>query len=296
MNDLVCGVCCDLKVALEIKKRTFEIGGKTVPFDTMEIMATSRDYAENAPDLQREAQVHYQKIREEIENMYKPDKAVKEAAVHPTFTGYVDDLKKVYEDSCSKYDKIFSAVEDARKAWKDAEGTPALSELSVVRAKEAYLTAEQTFKDSMSEFKKEVDEKVKTIRDQLEMHAKAFYRASADKLDNDTLTLLGSGILTDSEVESLSRKFRDNPTMYRVVGKFAGERKSDKMKYLFHNASSLGLDGQKELKLFDEAVMYGNRCIDPKGRNFSEIGRKYFDQSVQKVIDEMNGLTVAPVI
>lgn len=294
MNDLICGVICDMKVALEIKKRTFEIGGKTVPFKTMELMATSRDYAENAPDLQREAQAHYQKIREEIENMYKPDKGAEEVAVHLAFAEYVNDLRKVYEDACVRYDNIFDTIENSRRIWKDAKSDFPDGSISLERHKLNYLEAEERFKQDMESLRKEIDEKIGAVRDQLEMHAKAFYRASSDKLDSDTLTLLKSGILTDNELESLARKFRDNPTMYRLVGKFAGERKSDNMKSLFYNASHLGLDGQKELKLFNEAIMYGNRCIDPKGRNFSAIGRKYFDQSIGKVIDEMNGLFVQP--
>lgn len=145
-----------------------------------------------------------------------------EAALHPTFAEYISDLKSVYENACSKYDRIFSAVEDARRIWKDAKGAPGLSELNLVRAKESYLTAEQAFKDGMVALRKDVDTKVAAIRDQLEMHAKAFYRASADKLDNDSITLLESGILTDNELESLARKFRDNATMIRMVGRYAG--------------------------------------------------------------------------
>lgn len=292
----ICGIICDEKVALEFEKRTFELNGRTVPLKTMEIYATSADYAERMPELQKEARKYYDQVAAEVKAIYAPDKTAEEAAVHPIFTDYIDDAKRIFEDACTKYDKIYDAVENARRIWKDAKSDFQDGSISLERYKLNYLEAEERFKQDMKSLREENDEKIKAIRDQLETHAKAFYRASADKLDNDTLTLLRSGILTDSELESLAKKFRDNPTMYRLVGKFAGERKPDNMKTLFYNASHLGLDGQKELKLFDEAVMYGNRCIDPKGRNFSEIGRKYFDQSVQKVVDEMNGLTVAPVI
>lgn len=295
MNCVICGVVVDEKTALEYQKKTFELDGKFVPLRTVELYATSADYSERMPELAAEAKKCCSQIAAELKQLYAPDPDEDEAALHPIFTRYIDDLKKIYEDACIKYDEIFSAVETARKVWGDVKGTPGLGELNLVRAKEAYLTAEQTFKDSMGELRKKTDEKVAAVRDQLLEHSRAFYRADSSKLDNNTLVLLESGILTDNEVESLARKFRNNVTMVRMIGRYSGMRNTDAMRSLTYKIEHLGLDGEAELKLFNEAVIYGNRCIDPKGRNFSEIGRKYFDQSVQGVINEMNGLIVQPM-
>lgn len=295
MNCVICGIVVDEKTALEYQKKTFEVGGKTINLSGLETYATSAEIGERLPELQAEAKKYYNQIVADLKQLYAPDKTEAEAAVHPTFTGYIDDLKKIFEDACTEYDKIFDAVETARRIWKDAREA-GLNELNLTRAKSEYLTAEEAFKEDMDALRRNTDKKVAAVRDLLLEHAQAFYRASADKLDNNTLVLLESGILTDAELESLARKFRNNVTMIRMIGRYAGMRNTDAMRNLTYKIEHLGLDGRAELKLFNESVMYGNRCIDPKGRNFSEIGRKYFDQSVQKVIDEMNGLIVTPVI
>lgn len=291
----ICGIICDEKVALEFEKRTFELNGRTVPLKTMEIYATSADYAERMPELQKEARKYYDQVAAEVKAIYAPDKSEKEVAKHPDFVGYIDDLKKVFEDACSKYDKIYDAVETARRIWKDAKSDLPEGNINLERHKLNYLEAEENFKENMTSLRADVDGKIKAIREQLQTHARAFYRADSSKLDNDTITLLESGILTDNELESLVRKFKNNVTMMRMVGRYAAMRNTDAMRSLTYKIEHLELDGQQEVNLFNEAVMYGNRCIDQKGRDFSDIGRKYFDQSVQKVIDEMNGFFVCPV-
>lgn len=293
MNILVCGVGCDQKYAAEIKRRNFEIGGIMRPFETMEIMATSNDYAENAPSLRQEALQYYNQIQQEIKDHYKPDQTEKEAAVHKKFSGYIESLAKIIEDACSTYDKIFSDEKKEAEVWKDAKESFSNDELTLERYKLRYMEARRKFEDDLQALQDETEKSAQEIRESLSAHLKAFYTPSAENVDESAVALLELGILEDDELSSFTKKFRNNPTMLRVIARFSSMRNTDAAKSLTIQINKMG-KGEKELKIFDNFLISCRRCIDPKGQNLSTIGRRFFDRDLRRACDEIDGLLATP--
>lgn len=291
--NMVCGVICDSQLEEQYREKEYEIDGKYVSLRMIEIYAKSKDY-EKMPELQTRAKEIYQKVAQEIKEFYTKGKADGTIKKHDTFLGYLDDLRAIFENACIRYEDLYTTIENERRLWKEKKNASGITELNMTRAKERYLTAEENFKTGMHELTENVKSQAQGVRDQFQLHLTAFYRVDANEIDNNSLKLLEADILTDAELEDMSNRNRGNITMLRLIGKYAGEKKSDISKTLSHKLLNLG-NGNDELELFDQAVLVGNRCLNPQ-KNFAEVGRRFFNQSIDKIAAEMSGLYAQPMV
>ena len=176
----------------------------------------------------------------------------------------------------------FKAYRDAEAAYKAAEAKAkeypeirnASTEYTIKRARaqtdlfeatEAYTAARRAFRNSDTQFS--------GMRKELEAAINDAYSADPTQLDANTLELLKSGILTSSDYNKLIEQARadNNPTMVRMIGKYAGDAaaaRGEKYGQNDHEAQALRATvynsktytGDDRLEAFDTMVNVYHRC------------------------------------
>lgn len=194
------------------------------------------------------------------------------------FNGYA---KKLDEQARA----AFKAYRDAEAAYKKAEqkareypqrngmvnadyaAKSARAQADFLGAKQAYETARRTFRESDTQFN--------AMRRELAAAIDDAYSADPAQLDTATLELLKSGILTGSEYAKLleQAKAASNPTMVRMIGRYAGEaakargeshgmndREATALRMAEYNSRSY--TGGDRLQAFDNMVELYHRCTN----------------------------------
>ena len=179
----------------------------------------------------------------------------------------------------------FKAYRDAEAAYKKAEqkareypqrngmvnadyaAKSARAQADFLEAKQAYETARRTFRESDTQFN--------AMRRELAAAIDNAYSADPAQLDTATLELLKSGILTGSEYAKLleQAKAASNPTMVRMIGRYAGEaakargeshgmndREATALRMAEYNSRSY--TGGDRLQAFDNMVELYHRCTN----------------------------------
>lgn len=113
-------------------------------------------------------------------------------------------------------------------------------------------------------------EKVAALREELAKRIEADFMASPDALDANTLELLKSGILKAGEYENLVSRNADNPTMLRVIARYAKQKADELGKIGDANernqlnrvvAAAKKADGSDILEMFDNLAGVYGRCV-----------------------------------
>ena len=179
----------------------------------------------------------------------------------------------------------FKAYRDAEAAYKKAEqkareypqrngmvnadyaAKSARAQADFLEAKQAFDAARRAFRDSDTQFN--------GMRRELAAAIDDAYSADPAQLDTATLELLKSGILTGSEYAKLleQAKAASNPTMVRMIGRYAGEaakargeshgmndREATALRMAEYNSRSY--TGGDRLQAFDNMVELYHRCTN----------------------------------
>ncbi len=177
--------------------------------------------------------------------------------------------------------EAFAQIQEAEKNFKAAEGArnkgprsnglqDAQAAAKLARLKADYLEAQQAVRDTRQKLPDKVEAELAAIRKELEAALEGEYYADPSDVNNDTLTLLQSGILTPAEYERLFTDAleKGNYTMARLIGRAAQEQ-AEKYSYggseerlltvIAHNAKNVG--GSAYLTTFDAVVDTIMRCI-----------------------------------
>jgi hypothetical protein len=144
------------------------------------------------------------------------------------YNQYAKRLDEAFRSARDEYAAAYNALAKAEQAKNDVGGWRPEKVIGEHAAKEARATAElfdaKTAFDSVrSRVWDSFNAQRAEIRAELAAEIKRDNMASPDAIDNNGLELLKSGILTPDELEALAVKYDTNPTMLRMVGKFAAE-------------------------------------------------------------------------
>lgn len=103
--NLLLGIAVDNDVYAEYKEKRYAVNysGKTdmVPLRTIELVANSKDYGA-MPEYQKACRRVVESVRTEIQNLYRKREGKREIMKHDTFDKYLDDIKKIFDDSIAK--------------------------------------------------------------------------------------------------------------------------------------------------------------------------------------------------
>lgn len=178
---------------------------------------------------------------------------------------------KVYRDAEAAYKKAEQKAREypQRNGMVNADyaAKSARAQADFLEAKQAYETARRTFRESDTQFN--------AMRRELAAAIDDAYSADPAQLDTATLELLKSGILTGSEYAKLleQAKAASNPTMVRMIGRYAGEaakargeshgmndREATALRMAEYNSRSY--TGGDRLQAFDNMVELYHRCTN----------------------------------
>lgn len=133
-------------------------------------------------------------------------------------------FKAARDEYTAEYEKLQAAKqEDATaKEWR-AEKYIGENDMRRAAAKARLAALERDFNDASSRIWTSFNQKRAELRAELERDIRAGSVADPDAIDPNGLALLQSGILTSNDFYNLSDKYDDNPTMLRLIAKYARE-------------------------------------------------------------------------
>lgn len=238
--------------------------GFTCTLWTLERYATD-EHAKDYPIEAANARKILDQIREEIATITGKDDG---AMSNPkTASDFLRELQTIYTETRGQYAAINDGVVKAEKQLERAQekarsgDSVAQARLEVARAdlREAQDECRNAYRKMMDGY----NARVKELRGQLADHLNKHYAASPDKLDADTMQLLGSGICTPDELVSLVERHQDCPTMVRIIGSYADKMIQDRGKMRQDEVAALqtvrgyataAKNGDREMTIFDTAV------------------------------------------
>ena len=149
---------------------------------------------------------------------------MKKIAIQGTLGSYHDIAAHKYfegEEVEAKHDK-------AEKAWKEARSTVNVSDSWTSARKTEYLLANEEYDKSCKEIYNDLKQKLTALKSEFHICLKGFYTITPERIDNNVLVLLDSGIdVSEEEIDSLLFKYRFNTTMIRIVANYAIKNKKE---------------------------------------------------------------------
>ena len=196
------------------------------------------------------------------------------------FNSYAQKVDRIAKAAFEEYRKAEANYQKAQKAFSEY---PAVLNGNVgaaymakkARAEADYLQAKEDMKAAKAAFASHKAE-IAAIRKELEADLNDHYAADPAALDNNTLELLKSGILSTSEYSRLLNAAQEanNHTMARVIAKYAGDaadqisnkygdrdQRARELRAVSYEARSSS-DGSDYLEALDSMADVYNRCVN----------------------------------
>lgn len=240
--------------------------GFTATLWALEHYATE-EHAKDYPIEAANARKILDQIREEITIIAgKDDKNMKTPRSTADFIDALNDIytatRATYAEANKKLVNARAKMEKAEQDTRDPSEDHGLAEARYLVAMGELQIAEDESWRGYYDMIENYDKQVKELRAQFAAYLDDHYAASPDKLDPNTMALLNAGICTASDLARLADRHADNPTMLRIVGSYAKQKKEDKHisdddKALCLNVqhfAAAAKDGSRELAIFDSAV------------------------------------------
>lgn len=301
MNRTICGIVVDEKYYKEFMERNFKVLDKNVKANIVEIYATSKDYAENAPEYTEAAQKVREQIRTEIQAYYAAKDGRKEykAMKHQNFGGYLEDLKTLFLQASKEREALKKKFDDAGEVWRKEEVETRGNEFEHTKARMDYLEAEKNYKNGILELEKKYKKAVEDVRTEFENHLNDFYLPNGSRIDKATVDLLNSGItLKAAEVDKLLVQFFDNPTMLRVLGDYSTKNGLDKESRAVAYSHVARGYGNTEKRLFNKVADFVNSAVELGERRawvLNEKGRNDGIRMIDGAVAEMDSYFIRPL-
>lgn len=273
------------------KRYDVEYEGKTqeVPLRTIELVANSKDYGA-MPAYQEACRKVLQLVKQEIQNKQRKEAGRVEITKHDAFGGYLDDVKKIFDDSVAKKEAAVKKIELAREQYRSSgmEGSASY----VARRKAEVLEAEDLFKDRLREIHDQAKEDLREVQKSFQEHLDSFFMPSGAAIDEMDKKLLDSLELSENECERLVMKYPGNVTMLRILERYMGEHENLKkcsVRYQIRHALNTSKKKYEDtIKQYVEIVL---STLNGDGNKISiNSARKkidFIDAGSRAVFDEM---------
>lgn len=193
---------------------------------------------------------------------------------------YLNEAYKTYENARSEYLKNAKQREDLEQKYTDERKKGFLNAEGLKRLEENYKKEKEQLENEWQKINDNYNEEVNAIRKRIDNVFKDLYISSPEQLDNNTMQILNSGILTEQEIKEYANKFSNNPTMRRIIGKYIldnieniGTRESEtEMRKL---AIVLSNKEPKHLEAIDSIINLSNMALRKDIRLANGIANRY---------------------
>lgn len=182
-------------------------------------------YGNSAEKYKKDMSDLYNAIQQEIIEKYgNTDKESEDLKVmkHDNFTGYIDDVAQAYKDLMVEREKIEKDILDNEEEWNEARKEATGDKLLILQGE--YAKRKLEIQTASEELEKKARERIGQIKEDFSAHADNFFSPNSAMIDNDTVTLLNSGIaFSDNEITAMADKHKGNPTMLRILSDYCNK-------------------------------------------------------------------------
>lgn len=196
-----------------------------------------------------EAKAIVDKLNNEVDEMLK--KMDSGNYLFKTFNEYILEMARLTEEASKQREEVEATHDKAEKAWKEARSAVNVSDSWTSARKTEYLLANEEYDKSCIGIYNDLKQKLTALKSEFHICLKGFYTITPERIDNNVLALLDSGIdVSEEEIDSLLFKYRFNTTMIRIVANYAIKNKKE-TKLLTTYRLGVTSNGTAEMKAFE---------------------------------------------
>lgn len=294
-------------LGVEVDEATFDkyadrkypfMGSKNgVGLDVLYLYANDGGIAKDLPEAHREARRIVDEIKAELTGSGKPT----------GFKVFLAELDAAHKEAVAEYDRIHGTMEIANREYERAQKDTAAPSYMMDIAKGDLARAKMEFEQNKNLPAENFRERAAEIRGRMAAYVSKVYRANPEAVDESTMRLLESGIVTADELSSLSERFRDNTTMLRLMAAHArkeGKRlmdnsdRTDGSKWnALANALGTASDSSKAMEGFDSLVDLSVRSMTYRrgyGPPSGVTRGKAYDVAYSKTVAAYDSFLIQP--
>lgn len=196
-----------------------------------------------------------------------------------TFNEYILEMARLTEEASKQRDEVEAKHDKAEKAWKEARSAINVSDSWTSARKTEYLLANEEYDKSCIGIYNDLKQKLTALKSEFHICLKGFYTITPERIDNNVLALLDSGIdVSEEEIDGLLFKYRFNTTMIRIICDYADRKRMNTKLfqsyfYATRNNGKLEMEAFERFEHFcmnavatDNAVRRANAgCLDRLG-------------------------------
>lgn len=224
-----------------------------------------------------EAKAIVDKVNNEVDEMLK--KMDSGNYLFKTFNEYILEMARLTEEASKQRDEVEAKHDKAEKAWKEARSAINVSDSWTSARKTEYLLANEEYDKSCIGIYNDLKQKLTALKSEFHICLKGFYTITPERIDNNVLALLDSGIdVSEEEIDGLLFKYRFNTTMIRIICDYADRKRMNTKLfqsyfYATRNNGKLEMEAFERFEHFcmnavatDNAVRRANAgCLDRLG-------------------------------
>lgn len=196
-----------------------------------------------------EAKAIVDKLNNEVDEMLK--KMDSGNYLFKTFNEYILEMARLTEEASKQREEVEATHDKAEKVWKEARSAVNVSDSWTSARKTEYLLANEEYDKSCKEIYNDLKQKLTALKSEFHICLKGFYTVTPDRIDNNTMALLNSGIdVSEEEIDSLLFKNRFNTTMIRMISNYASKNKKGTNLLTTYRLGATS-NGTAEMKAFE---------------------------------------------
>lgn len=206
------------------------------------------------------------------------------------FAQYIDDINRVIAEAIDKHDEASKALAWAHSRSEESKRDGSRDKQIVAAAQ--LREAEANYNSKVRNIELEVDMAFKAIRQELEKHSVRYTAADPDRVDQNAVSLLNSGVMSDADFVAMANKYWNNPTMLKLIAGAAEQNLTDSKTARFlavKIAEFIAPDTR--LGVFDDTVSIAKRAIQ-SDTAAAEIYKKMWDEQfyseMRKAMDSLD--------
>lgn len=208
---------------------------------------------------------------------------------------YFETSRNIHNDAIGRFQELQRTMASIEENHKGIMNDPNVSLSAKEQERVYYAKCQVRYKQEYENIKADVEEKLKSVYENMAKEVETFYTPKGAEIDADTLSLINSGIkLTGDEFDSLTSKYANNYTMIRLLSDYA--KKNDIMTNLSVSLSDYVRDNQPgknaEMGLLKRLHDTTRIAIDPKDPIKSRVRIENYDGIYNDIMDEMNNMPV----
>ena len=238
-----------------------------------------------------EAKAIVDKVNNEVDEMLK--KMDNGDYLFKTFDEYIVEMARLTEEASKQREEVEAKHDKAEKVWKEAKSAVNVSDSWVSARKTEYLLANEEYDKSCKEIYNDLKQKLTALKSEFHICLKGFYTVAPDRIDNNTIALLNSGIvLSGEEIDSLLIKYRFNTTMVRIICDYTNKKRVDtKLFRLYSHA--VKNDGKLEMEAFER---FEHFCTDSVSTNnaLRRATAKSLDRLGAEALESLDAIAIKP--